>query len=198
MGGVGRVVGSVGDTGLVPRVLGSVAEAVDAPYVAVRDVRGEVVARHGEATGRPTIVVPLTYAGEELGALEVAAPRRGFADAGHALLAALAPQVAVVVRAAALNAELTDAQRHLVDAAQAERSRLRRDLHDGLAPSLSGVALGLEAAQAALRRDADRTEQILGRLRTEVSGALPRWTRSGSWAPCAGTRTIPPANSPWT
>jgi signal transduction histidine kinase len=78
----------------------------------------------------------------------------------------------VVVRAAALNAELDEARRRLVDATQAERSRLRRDLHDGLAPSLSGVALGLESAQRAVRGDPDRAERIVRRLRTEVRGAV--------------------------
>jgi signal transduction histidine kinase len=133
---------------------------------------GDVVASHGDETHRPIIETALTYDGEFLGILAVTAPRRGLTDGGRALLAALAPQVAVVARAAALNTELDEARRHLVDATQAERSRLRGDLHDGLAPSLSGVALGLESAQRALRGDPDRAERILQRLHTEVRGAV--------------------------
>ena len=46
-----------------------------------------------------------------------------------------------------------------------QRLRLRRDLHDGLGPSLSGIALSLEAAQTAVHRDladtlAERTEEV--------------------------------------
>ena len=75
-------------------------------------------------------------------------------------------------RSVALNTELEDARRHLLDATQAERNRLRRDLHDGLGPSLSGVALGIEAAQAALGSNPARTAQILDRLRAEMIGTV--------------------------
>jgi signal transduction histidine kinase len=87
-------------------------------------------------------------------------------------LAALAPQVAVVTHAAALNTQLEDARRHLLDATQAERSRLRRDLHDGLGPSLSGVALGLESVRRALSGNPDRAGRILDRAQAEVRGAV--------------------------
>jgi hypothetical protein len=40
MGGVGRVLSNTGETGLVPRVLASVADAVGAPHVALRDAWG--------------------------------------------------------------------------------------------------------------------------------------------------------------
>lgn len=172
---VGRGVIGAGDAGPIPQVLASIAEAVGAPFVALRDTGGELVAQQppGEhAIPGRTIEVPLGYAGERLGTLEVTAARRGFTDTGKELLAALAPQVAVVAHAAALNAQLEDARRYLVDAAQAERSRLRRDLHDGLAPSLSGVALGLKSVRRAVRDNPDRAEQILDRAQAEVRGAV--------------------------
>jgi signal transduction histidine kinase len=137
----------------------------------LRDPSGAVVARQG-APGADTLRVPLTCAGDEVGTLEVTAPRRGFPDSGRDLLGVLAPLVAVVVRGAALNAALEDARRRLVDATQAERGRLRRDLHDGLGPSLSGVALGLEATQAALREHPETAAEIVVRLRTEVGDAV--------------------------
>ncbi len=172
---VGRGVASVGDAGPIPQVLASIAEAVGAPYVALRDVRGELLSHqppNGGATPRSTVEVPLGYAGEQLGTLEVAAPHRGLTDGGRALLAALAPQVAVVVHAAALNAQLEDARRHLVDAAQAERGRLRRDLHDGLGPSLSGVSLGLESLRRAVPNNPTRAMEILDRAQVEVRDAV--------------------------
>jgi two-component system, NarL family, sensor kinase len=57
-------------------------------------------------------------------------------------------------------------------AAQQERSRIRRDLHDGLGPSLSGVALGLEAVQAALPDDPQTATKLTARMRTEIAGAV--------------------------
>ncbi|HEX2706289.1 MAG TPA: sensor histidine kinase, partial [Candidatus Lustribacter sp.] len=118
------------------------------------------------------VTVPLSYGGQPLGTLEVAPPPRGLTDAGRALLAALAPQVAVISHAAALNMQLEDARRHVIDAAQAERARLRRDLHDGLGPSLSGVALGLESVRGALLNNQDRARQILDRAQAEVRAAV--------------------------
>jgi signal transduction histidine kinase len=115
---------------------------------------------------------PLTSAGEDLGVLEVAAPRHGFTPAGRTLVATLAAQVAAVVRATALNVALEEARRRLLSATRAERSRLRRDLHDGLGPSLSGIALGLDAMQDTLRRDPVRAEEILRRSRDEIASAV--------------------------
>jgi signal transduction histidine kinase len=115
---------------------------------------------------------PASKVHEDLGTLEVTPPARGFSETGLTLLAVLAPQVAVLTRAVALNLELADARRRLLDATQAERARLRRDLHDGLGPSLSGVALGIQAAQSTLGSDPARTAQILDRLRSETSGTV--------------------------
>jgi signal transduction histidine kinase len=45
-------------------------------------------------------------------------------------------------------------------------------LHDGLGPSLSGVALGLEAARSAAAGDPRRVEEILGVLHGEVGSLV--------------------------
>jgi signal transduction histidine kinase len=57
-------------------------------------------------------------------------------------------------------------------AAQDERARIRRDLHDGLGPSLSGVVLGLDAVGATLRTDPDAAESIARRLREEAERSV--------------------------
>jgi signal transduction histidine kinase len=78
-----------------------------------------------------------------------------------------------VVRALEL-AEALEAERDRVVAATLqERDRLRRDLHDGLGPSLSGVGLGLQALQdAQTAGDATVAEQLLGRICQEVATAV--------------------------
>jgi signal transduction histidine kinase len=53
-----------------------------------------------------------------------------------------------------------------------ERDRLRRDLHDGLGPSLSGIALGLEAASGALEGDPATARSLLTRTRVEADAAV--------------------------
>jgi signal transduction histidine kinase len=62
------------------------------------------------------------------------------------LLAPLAHRVGAVVQNARLAAELREASERLLDARERERHRLRRDLHDGLGPTLASMALQLDVA----------------------------------------------------
>jgi signal transduction histidine kinase len=163
--GVGAAVLSGEDAGLVDRVVESVATALRSPYVAVVTPSGELLAGCGQPLGE-TYRIPLRHAGQEIAELRVAG------DTDVDLLAALAPQVAVVVRAAGLNADLAAARQQAVGAALVERGRLRRDLHDGLGPSLSGVALGLEAAVATVDADPETARSLLDRVGAEVTAAV--------------------------
>lgn len=53
-----------------------------------------------------------------------------------------------------------------------ERSRILRDLHDGLGPILTGMALGLHAARNLVRRDPESAARLLAQLEEEMHGAL--------------------------
>jgi signal transduction histidine kinase len=171
LGGIGRVMAG-DDADPLTGVLQSVVTSTGATAAELCDPRGRVIARYGDRHFLDTLDLALTSAGEDLGTLVLTAPPHGFTDTGRALVAALAPQVAVLVRTTALNVALDDTRRRLLDASQAERDRLRRELHDGLGPSLSGVALGLEATEATLRQNPDAAEQILARISTEVGSAV--------------------------
>jgi signal transduction histidine kinase len=130
-----------------------------------------MLAASGVAGTVATARYPLAFAGEHLADL-VVAPAAGEATlsgADQQLIEALAVPVAVVVHAGRLNRELAAARERIASAAQTERARLRRDLHDGLGPSLSGMALGLEAALAS---PAEQTVTIIERVRTEVRHAV--------------------------
>lgn len=67
---------------------------------------------------------------------------------------------------------LRQAQRTLVEAVEAERRRLRHDLHDGLGPALAGIALGVRAAGGAVARQDPSTADLLGRLADEADRCL--------------------------
>ena len=138
----------------VAAMLEAVASAAGSTFAAVDDPDARRLARVGEPTA-VVEVVPLRHGGLTLGTLTVG-PRRGqsrVTDADARLLAALAPQLAVVVRSQTLTFELERERNRVTAATLSERDRLRRDLHDGLGPSLSGIALGLEAAARALDTD---------------------------------------------
>jgi signal transduction histidine kinase len=137
---------------------------------------GSVLASHGaDRPGGGVELLGLRVGGRDLGMLRITprTPGEPYGEGDRRLLAALASQVAAVVRALEL-AEALEAERdRVVAATRQERDRLRRDLHDGLGPSLSGVGLGLQALQdAQATGDAAAAEQLLGRIRQEVTTAV--------------------------
>jgi signal transduction histidine kinase len=149
------------------RVVDSITESV-ADALKVDHVRVEPP---GEpATGRE-LRLPLVHRGDRIGDLVVDVPAgRTLSAADTALLHDLAGQAAVTVRAAQLAAELQASRSRIVTAREEERKRLRRDLHDGLGPSLAGILLKLQAAQS--RRDAAERDAILDEIREETRAAI--------------------------
>jgi signal transduction histidine kinase len=62
------------------------------------------------------------------------------------------------------NRELQVSRQRLVAAREEERRRLRRDLHDGLGPSLATLAMRLESATDLIRDDPDQAAALVARL----------------------------------
>lgn len=87
------------------------------------------------------------------------------------LLADLARQVGPAIHAVALRQALGESRARLVSAREEERRRLRRDLHDGLGPTLAGLTLGLDAALARCDGRPDLRD-LLARLKTETQRAV--------------------------
>jgi signal transduction histidine kinase len=157
----------------VASMLKAVASAAGASYAAVRAVNARMVAQVGVAAGT-TLDLPLRHRGVQLGTLTIG-PRRGatrVTEQDARLVAALAPHLAVVVRSGRLAEELARERTRVTAATLVERDRLRRDLHDGLGPSLAGIALGLEAASTAHRTDPNAVPALLERTRAEAEVAV--------------------------
>ncbi|TDO29995.1 histidine kinase/DNA gyrase B/HSP90-like ATPase [Kribbella sp. VKM Ac-2527] len=157
----------------VAAMLEAVASAAGTSYTVVRDVNGRLVAEVGSPEGAG-LDLPLRHRGVQLGTLTVG-PRRGASQVTEQdgrLVAALAPHLAVVIRSARLAEELARERIRVTTATLAERDRLRRDLHDGLGPSLAGIALGLQAAGTAHRTDPDAVPSLLERTRAEAELAV--------------------------
>lgn len=142
--------------------------------VLVRDGAHEVSAAEvgaAPATTRWTRL-PLRHHGEEVGGLLVA-PRPGQADLDPRdlrMLDALRSPAAAAVAAVRMTGELQLSRRRLVAAREEERRRLRRDLHDGLGPTLAGIGLGLDVARAAV--DDDHVRVMLDDLKAEAAAAV--------------------------
>jgi signal transduction histidine kinase len=116
------------------------------------------------------VTIPLTHAGEQVGRLLVQ-PRRGEATltrADRQLLADLAAHAGPAVHAARLVDQLTESRERLVQAREAERGRLRRDLHDSLSPALAGIGLSADAAGRVLGIDPEAAAALLARVVAEA------------------------------
>ena len=129
---------------------------------------GRFVAGDG---GRTETRVPLTYGGAPVGSLVVRAdaplPR-----AQARVLDRLARQVAVAVHAALLARDAQRSREAVVAAREEERRRLRRDLHDGLGPSLAACALQAETARDLVRSDPGSAVAVLDRLVPRLSATV--------------------------
>lgn len=133
------------------------ATTADAPWAA------GATATAGPSTAA-WVPVPLTLDGRDHGVVRVAARSGALRSAGQRrLLGDLVRQVAMVVAASKLREELESTREHLVLAREEERRRIRRDLHDGLGPSLAGIKLQLSALRRQLgpaSRDVGAVDEI--------------------------------------
>ncbi|MDT3445902.1 MULTISPECIES: sensor histidine kinase [unclassified Pseudofrankia] len=121
-----------------------------------------------------TTTVPLVVGDERVGALVVGLPPQVHAlpPATRSVLRLVAPPLAQALRAAALAEQLRVSRGQLVEALEEERRRLRRDLHDGLGPIMTGVAYSADAARNLVPVDPDRAQAVLADLRADTAAAI--------------------------
>jgi signal transduction histidine kinase len=135
----------------LPVIVDTIATTLRVPYVALEwtaeDGARVPAARYGAP--RPDIVrLPLRFQNQSLGELLVAprSPGEKFTAADLQLLDNLARQAGAVVYTARLNSQLQQSRERIINEREQERKRLRRDLHDGLGPTLASQTLKLDAA----------------------------------------------------
>jgi two-component system, NarL family, sensor kinase len=160
----------------LPALAATVARTLKLPYVAIELERdGELVpaACAGSQRGEP-LILPLVYQGAAVGRLTLGrrAPGDAFTRAEEKLFGDIARQVGVTAYAVRLTEDLQSSRGRLVLAREEERRRVRRDLHDGLGPTLAGIALQLDAARALLQRDPQAVEERLATLVAETQAAI--------------------------
>jgi signal transduction histidine kinase len=173
---------------VLPTVVETIAQALKLPYAAILLEEGEgfrSAAAYGSPTEEPE-APPLVYQREEIGRL-VIAPRAAdeqFSAADRSLLEDLARQAEVAVHAVRLTADLQSSRERLISSREEERRRLRRDLHDGIGPTLTGLALQLNVARKLIRskpgdaeeslsRIEERTEETIAEMRRLIYGLRP-------------------------
>ncbi len=156
-------------------VVRTIADSLRLPYAALELRLGDgwsPAAAYGEAPAQ-VVAFALTFQRETVGRLLVGTRSRGqqLGPDDERLLADLARQAGPAAHAVALRRALDVSRAGLVTAREEERRRLRRDLHDGLGPTLAGLTLGLDTARA---RSASQPElqELLGKLKAETQRAV--------------------------
>jgi signal transduction histidine kinase len=165
-----RVADHVGDDPAL--ALRAIREALVLPFARLTE-SGKELAVSGTAVTH-TRRLSLALGGDTFGEIEVGL-RPGdltLSAADEHVLRIVAPLLAQTLRARNLARELQDSRGAAITAIEEERSRLRRDLHDGLGPTLSGIALTADAARNTMRRDPDGADELLRRLRSDAAAAV--------------------------
>jgi len=165
----------------LPAVAETIALTLKLPFVEI-----EAQLLDANSTGAPRLTtygslpkgaaiqrLPLTYYNTAVGELRVAERRAGepLSPSDLSVLGDLARQVGISLYAAQLTDDLQSARERLVIAREAERRRIRNDLHDGLAPTLSSLQLQLGAARNLIRQNPERADALLNELGDDLRNA---------------------------
>ena len=164
---------------ILPAIAESIAKALRLPYVAVMLKEGNefaLAADYGQlpASNLTCERFPLNYQNEMIGQILVS--RRGgensFSSNEKTLLENIAHQVSVAAYAVQVTRDLQRSRERLVTAREEERRRIRRDLHDGLGPTLASLTLKLDAARNQLKQNPNETDALLGELKSQTQSAI--------------------------
>ncbi len=166
LGAASAVAGRIGEDPLI--ALRAIRQALVVPYAALL-VDGVPLAVSGTETTH-TRTLDLDGAGELVVGLRPG--DLAFSAGDEQVLRLTVPLLAQTLRARALAEDLIESRGQTIAAVEEERRRLRRELHDGLGPRLSGVAFTSDAARNLIRTDPAAAEQLVAQLRADTVAAI--------------------------
>lgn len=155
-----------------PTIVETVAQAMRLPYAAIqipRDGQRRTVDSYGKP-GNDLVSYDLTHQGEIVGWLQVGrrAPDEALNPADERLLRNIARQAGAAVHNAQLTADLQRSRQQIITSREEERRRLRRDLHDGLGPSLASLLLEARVLRRMIRDDQDAAEKLAEEMQADI------------------------------
>ncbi len=162
---------------LLDAVLAGIGGAVRASAGRAIDASGSVLAAFGDSPAAlsPAFTAVLSVGATPVGRLELGERESGrrYTLRDQRMLQTMASQLAAVVLAVRLADELESERDAVVRARDTERDRLRREIHDGLGPSLTGVTLGVQGLRDAIAAGSvDRALEIADILSAELTGTV--------------------------
>ncbi|MBK9602309.1 MAG: sensor histidine kinase [Anaerolineales bacterium] len=152
-------------------IVETLAQTLRLPYAAISLLDEEPrFASTRQLPPSELIHLPLTYQTERVGEL-ILAPRaagESFSTADMKLINIIAQQAGVAAYTVRLNNDLQKSRERLVTAQEEERRRLRRDLHDGVGPTLASLSQRIDTASEFVKSDPEKSVQLLKELKGQV------------------------------
>jgi PAS domain S-box-containing protein len=137
------------------------------------DVDSPLARRMRDSGLRTTVGAPIVVGGTTWGAVGVSSPDANrFPPRSEARLADFCELVSLAVASAAAREEVRASRARLVQAADTERRRLERNLHDGAQQRLVALQLSLRLVRARLAEDPDGAVELLETAGAELDSAL--------------------------
>ncbi len=152
-------------------IVETLAQTLKLPYAAISLLDEEP--RFASTSNLPPselLHLPLTYQTERVGELTLAPRAAGesFSPADMKLIHLIAQQAGVAAYTLRLNNDLQKSRERLVTAQEEERRRLRRDLHDGVGPTLASLSQRIDTASELVDSDPEKSKQLLKDLKGQV------------------------------
>lgn len=171
-----RLEGAFAPDAMLGTLVNTIAQSLKLPYVAIglgSPADSRIAASVGQPMTDPEQFL-LTSQREVVGQLLVGPRAVGekFNPAERALLANIARQAGAAVHAVQLTVDLQRSRAQLVTAREEERRRLRRDLHDGLGPTLAAIHLQAGAVRRLIRSEPETAETMVDELKGELKALV--------------------------
>jgi signal transduction histidine kinase len=172
-----RLDSSLAPDSVLQTIVETVAQTLRLPYAAISVLSVEegprIIASFG-STSSDLISLPLSYQSEHIGELILAprAPGESFSTADRDLLHLIAGQAGIAVHNLRLTRDLQRSREKIVTAREEERRRLRRDLHDGIGPTLASLSQRIDTAADLVETDPQASMDLLKALKGQVKNTV--------------------------
>jgi signal transduction histidine kinase len=173
---------------VLPTLVETIAQALRLPYVAIALQQDDVLVLAASYPSDPTTqpeaageAFNLTHQGAMIGQLQVQlrAPEEPLTEQDRRLLADLARQASAALHGLRLQRELQrtinelgQSRERLVLAREEERRRLRRDLHDGIGPTLASLVQRIDRVRVLIPNDPTGADAALVELKAIARTAV--------------------------